>query len=108
MNIANIAFSKEMQPATLHWMISDKDESIVVESMKDGLHVYYNPVGVMTNNPPFNYMLFSLNDYALLFPKQPTNTFGTDLNLYSRLLFTAVLSPAQKLPVSNRLIIKAL
>ena len=84
MNIVNIAFSKEMQPATLHWMISDKDESIVVESMKDGLHGYHNPVGVMTNNPPFNNMLFSLNDYASLSPKQPTNTFGTDLNLYSR------------------------
>lgn len=83
-NIVNIAFSKEMQPATLHWMISDKDESIVVESMEDGLHVYHNPVGVMTNNPPFNYMLFALNDYVSLSPSQPKNTFGTDLNLYSR------------------------
>ncbi|MDD5921761.1 MAG: choloylglycine hydrolase, partial [Eubacteriales bacterium] len=84
MNIVNIAFSEEMPPASLHWMISDKAESIVVESMQDGLHVYGNPVGVMTNNPPFNYMIFALNDYASLSPKQPANTFGTDLDLYSR------------------------
>lgn len=84
MNIISIAFSEEMPPASLHWMISDKAESIVVESMQDGLHVYGNPVGVMTNNPPFNYMLFALNDYASLSPKQPANTFGTDLDLYSR------------------------
>lgn len=83
-SIYNEPFSKEMPNATLHWMISDKNESIVVESMKDGLHVYDNPVGVMTNNPPFNYMMFALNDYASLSPKQPENTFGTPLELYSR------------------------
>jgi choloylglycine hydrolase len=65
-------------------MIADKEEAIVVESMKDGLHIYDNPVGVMTNNPPFNIMNFALNDYASLSPKQPENTFGTSLHLYSR------------------------
>ncbi|HCS68098.1 MAG TPA: choloylglycine hydrolase, partial [Oribacterium sp.] len=49
--------------AQLHWIIADKDACIVVESMVDGLHVYDNPVGVMTNNPPFPSQMFALNNY---------------------------------------------
>ncbi|EEJ59834.1 hypothetical protein HMPREF0528_1040, partial [Lactobacillus johnsonii ATCC 33200] len=45
--------------------------SIVVKSMEDGLHVYDNPVGAMTNNPPFPIMKFALNDYYAL-SCQPT------------------------------------
>ncbi|MGJ0684519.1 MULTISPECIES: linear amide C-N hydrolase [Lactobacillus] len=39
--------------------------------MEDGLHVYDNPVGAMTNNPPFPIMKFALNDYYAL-SCQPT------------------------------------
>ena len=51
-----------------------------------GLHIYDNPVGVLTNNPPFPQQLFSLNNYMNLSPKQPQNTFSADLPLttYSR------------------------
>ena len=54
--------------------------------MADGLHIYDNPVGVLTNNPPFPQQLFSLNNYMNLSPKQPQNTFSADLPLttYSR------------------------
>ena len=54
--------------------------------MADGLHVYDNPVGVLTNNPPFAEQLFKLNDYQHLSPKDPVNTFSTVLtpNTYSR------------------------
>ena len=34
------AFSEQLPTAQLHWIIADKDSCIVVESMKDGLHVY--------------------------------------------------------------------
>ncbi len=37
--------------------------------MEDGLHVYDNPVGVMTNNPPFPIMKFALDDYYALSSK---------------------------------------
>ena len=39
--------------------------------MKDGLHVYDNPVGVLTNNPPFPSQMFALNNYAGVSRKQP-------------------------------------
>ena len=54
--------------------------------MADGLHVYENPVGVLTNNPPFPQQMFLLNQYMGLSPKQPVNTFAPEvgLNTYSR------------------------
>ena len=65
-------------------MISDENESIVVECMEDGMHVYDNPTHVLTNNPPFPMQLFRLNDYMYLSNKQPVNNFGLDLTAYSR------------------------
>ena len=86
LNVTNTPFSEAFPPSPLHWLIADKRESITVESMADGLHVYDNPVGVLTNNPPFAEQLFKLNDYQHLSPKDPVNTFSTALtpNTYSR------------------------
>ncbi len=64
MRLTGTAFSEQLPTAQLHWIIADKDSCIVVESMKDGLHVYDNPVGVLTNNPPFLSQMFALNNYA--------------------------------------------
>lgn len=54
--------------------------------MADGMHVYDNPVGVLTNNPPFPYQMAALNNYRGLSTKQPENTFapGVELSAYSR------------------------
>ncbi len=62
-NIAKINFSEQLPASPLHWIISDRDESVVVESVKEGLKVHDNPVGVMTNNPPFDYHLLNLGNY---------------------------------------------
>ena len=64
MRLTGTAFSEQLPTAQLHWIIADKDSCIVVEAMKDGLHVYDNPVGVLTNNPPFPSQMFALNNYA--------------------------------------------
>jgi len=83
-NLVNINFADELPLSPLHWMISDEVESIVVEPLADGLKVYDNPVGVLTNNPPFDKQLFYLNNYRGLSNKNPKNTFGVDLEEYSR------------------------
>lgn len=85
-NITNIKFNSQLPLAQLHWLISDENESITVEAIKDGIHVYENPVGVLTNNPRFDKQLFELNKYMHLSPKNPQNNFSKDLNLeyYSR------------------------
>ena len=85
-NITNTPFNEKYPVSQLHWMIADREETIVVEAVADGLHVYDNPVGVLTNNPPFLQQLFRLNDYRGLSPRQPKNTFapGMELTSYSR------------------------
>ncbi len=85
-NIANINFSDELPASPLHWIIADKNSSITVESVKDGLKIYDNPVGVLTNNPTFDIHLFNLNNYMGLSIEQPENNFSKKLNLdtYSR------------------------
>lgn len=83
MNLVGTPFSPQLPTAQLHWLIADKTGSLTVECMADGLHIYNNPVGVLTNNPPFDKQLFHLNDFMHLSPKQPENTFSQDLNLQS-------------------------
>lgn len=85
-NITNIPFNEKMPLAQLHWIIADKNEAITVESVKDGVKIYDNPVGVLTNNPPFDKQMFNLNNYMNLSPKSPSNNFSDKLNLnmYSR------------------------
>ena len=86
MNLVGTVFASHFPAAQLHWMIADKSENIVVESMADGLHVYDNPAGVLTNNPPFPQQMFLMNQYMNLSPKQPENLFSDKLPLttYSR------------------------
>lgn len=86
-NLVKINFSEQMQLSPLHWLVSDKSgTSIVVESDKDGLHVYDNPIGCLTNNPEFPKQLMNLNNYADVSAKMPTNNFSQDINFngYSR------------------------
>lgn len=85
-NITDEPFNERLPIAGLHWLISDAKQSITVESMEDGIHIYDNPVGVLTNNPPFEQQMFALNNYRKLSPKTPENTFcqGLNLDVYSR------------------------
>ena len=80
-SLVNSSFSEELPLTSLHWMISYKEESLVVESMQDGLHVYENPVGVLTNNPPFPIQLWNLNNYMGMTRETPENRFSGRLLL---------------------------
>ena len=86
MNILNTPFNNKLPLAQLHWIIADREEAITVEAVKEGIKIYDNPVGVLTNNPPFDQQLFALNNYMHLSVKSPADTFAAGLNLqrYSR------------------------
>lgn len=86
LNLTDDSFATGLPASGLHWMLSDGKETLVVESMADGLHVYDDPAGVLTNNPPFPMQLFNLNNYRHLSTEQPENQFSKDLDLqcYSR------------------------
>lgn len=86
LNLTGAPFSAEYPAAQLHWLIADRSGALVLESGADGLHLYDNPAGVLTNNPPFPQQLFQLNNYRQLSPNQPENRFAPalPLPLYSR------------------------
>ncbi|MBE5944276.1 MAG: choloylglycine hydrolase family protein [Lachnospiraceae bacterium] len=86
MNMVNISYSEQLSLSPLHWIISDREKSITVESVSEGLKVYDNPVGVLTNNPTFPYHMMNLNNYMSLSVDPPGNNFseGISMNNYSR------------------------
>ncbi|MDE6471873.1 MAG: choloylglycine hydrolase [Clostridia bacterium] len=85
-NITNQAYSDSLPIAHLHWIIADKSRAITVECVKDGMKIYDNPVGVLTNNPTFDMQMANLNNYMNLSPRQPKNNFCDKfpLKTYSR------------------------
>lgn len=69
--ITDDRFNTDFPPSPLHWIISDRKRSIVVEQTSEGLKVYNNPVGVLTNNPEFSYHMKNLINYTTVSPQNP-------------------------------------
>lgn len=82
MTLVSEAFSAQMPPAELHWLIADAKDCITVEFVESGVKVYDNPIGVLTNNPPFDMQLFNLNNYMSLSTDSAKNSFAKGLKLY--------------------------
>lgn len=80
-NLVSIDFSTQLPLSPLHWIIADRVESITVECVHDGLKIYDNPVGVLTNNPTFDYHMMHLADYMGVTGKVPENRFAPVLEL---------------------------
>lgn len=84
-NLCRINFSEKFPLSPLHWIIADRDSAITVESVADGLKIHENPVGVLTNNPSFDYHMTHLCEYMNVTPYRPENRFGeVTLVPYSR------------------------
>ncbi len=84
-NLVDIPFSEKLPLTPLHWQISDMVGSIVVEQTSEGLRIYDNPTGTLTNNPPFPMQLNRLSDYMSLTPEEPkARVFGGAASNYSR------------------------
>ena len=78
-NLVDMNFSENLPLSPLHFIISDRTKSITVESVKNGLKIYENPVGVLTNNPTFDYHLMNLNNYSSLNEGKSENKFSNEL-----------------------------
>ena len=57
--------------ALLHYLIGDKNRSIVVEYMSDGMHIYHDEVDCLTNQPTFDWHQQNLRNYISLTPEFP-------------------------------------
>jgi choloylglycine hydrolase len=85
-NLMAEPFSREIPLSPLHWIIADSDQSVTVETLKDGMKIHDNPIGILTNNPPFDYHMLHLTDYLNITPHDAENRFapGISLEPYSR------------------------
>ena len=70
-HLISVPFSGSVPLTPLHWHIADKSGSVVLESTASGLCIYDDPVGVLTNNPPFDFHLVNLSHYANLNNQTP-------------------------------------
>ena len=80
-NIADIDFSGDVPNHPLHWIIDGRGGALTVEPVMEGLKIYDNPVGVLTNNPGFDFHMTNLNNYMRLSPEEPGNSFSDKLDL---------------------------
>lgn len=85
-NILSTDFSKDLSSTPLHWFIADKNGSLAVEPTAKGLMIHENPVGVLTNEPPFEYQLMNLQNFLSINPYEPESRFFEKLEItpYSR------------------------
>ncbi|MBE6769208.1 MAG: choloylglycine hydrolase family protein [Ruminococcaceae bacterium] len=84
-NITSEIFSDELPNAQLHFIIADKEHAITVEPIAKGIVITENPVGVLTNNPTFDFHINNLCRYANLSNTQGENAFekAYGLKVYS-------------------------
>jgi choloylglycine hydrolase len=80
-NLWDEPFSKAFPLSPLHWILADRNRCLVLEPMADGLKIYENPVGILTNNPPFDFHLYNLAYYQNLTPMPPENRFSDKIDL---------------------------
>ncbi|MFC6593011.1 choloylglycine hydrolase [Deinococcus lacus] len=81
LNILDMPFKAGLPVPPLHWLVADRKRAVVIESTAEGLRVYDNPVGVLTNNPTFDWQLTNLRQFMGLTPQQPADTNWGDLSL---------------------------
>lgn len=72
--------------AALHWHIAARDGSLIAEPRQDGLRLYEDRLGVLTNEPPYPQQLLNLSGYRGLSPELMENRLcpGVELPVYGQ------------------------
>ena len=82
LSLVRIPFSPDLPLAPLHWLLADRTgAAIVVECVAEGLRIYDNPVGVLTNNPPFPFHREHLAHFLNLTRETPASRFAPGVEL---------------------------
>lgn len=80
-NICNHSFSESFPLSPLHWLLADREQAVTLEPMEHGLKIHENPLGILTNNPPFDYHMYNLSNFMNLTAMPPVNRFSNKLQL---------------------------
>jgi choloylglycine hydrolase len=78
-NITEEVFRKDLPLTPLHFLIADKNEAFVAEPMEKGLCLIENPVGILTNSPPFDFQMQYLHLFMGLSNKPVENRFSKEI-----------------------------
>ena len=70
-NITPDKFDTDTAIATLHFMVADRSSSIIAEQTEDGMTVYKDIFGTLTNEPPYPKQCIFMNRY-----RGVSNTIG--------------------------------
>ncbi|MGL4450508.1 MAG: choloylglycine hydrolase, partial [Sarcina sp.] len=82
LNIMNLAFTETTPIPTLHWIVTDRTgKSIVIEKSKEGLKIFDNNVGVLTNSPTFDWHITNLRQCIGIEAEQSSKTTWSDQEL---------------------------
>lgn len=81
-NITPESFSDALSSTPLHWIIADNKCSFVVESVEEGVQIYDNPFGVLTNAPDFptQYRVFEESGDPLMGDLSSSSRFARAVN----------------------------
>ena len=79
--IGAIPYSDNFPLTGLHWILCDREYCYTIEPLKHGLNIQENPVGVLTNNPPFDYHMQNLCNYLSLSNHSPENKIAPEITL---------------------------
>ena len=63
-NITPNSYSDALPSTSIHWLLADEKNAYVIESREDGLKIYDNPYGVLTNAPDFPTQCFVLDKFG--------------------------------------------
>ena len=79
-NIISEKFREDIPLTPLHFLIADEKESFVAEPTGNGLLLAENPVGVLTNSPPFDFQMQYLNLFMGLSNNPVENRFSKEIS----------------------------
>lgn len=74
-------YDEQTPVSELHYFLTDGVKSLAIEPAEDGLKIYENPFGVLTNNPPFPYHKDNVRNYMNLTAEESKNNFSNKVQL---------------------------
>lgn len=79
--LVDLPFRSDLPNTPLHWFVADRVQSLAVEHTREGMLVFKNPAGVLTNAPPFDFQIANLCRYGNLSNRAEEGEFARQLGL---------------------------
>jgi len=80
--LTDTPFSDALPLSELHFLVSDREGSLVIESGEKGLSVYDAPWELLTNNPPYPFHERNIEQYRHLSEKEGEEGFSRGLSAF--------------------------